>query len=122
MTSTNQTLCTLGAYSFPYNAPTQQLYEPVSSNYTPTLGGGYITVFGALTQDKTIQLTWPVMSAPVYWGIYAEYIQAVQLTFIDWLGVTHTVFCEDFKPTSQIRASNEAFTDVVLRLRLISTP
>lgn len=124
MADTPQSVCSLGTYVFRYNAPSQKNPVVVSSMYTPTLGGGYITVYGAFQQDRMITLAWPTCPEDIYNGLLVQYNLVQQLAFTDWNtpAVSYTVFCEDLTHDSQLPGSTDAYTNVVLKMRIISQP
>ena len=121
--STAQTTCTLGTYKFHYNAPKQVAYQPKSISYQPSIQGGYFTSYGVIQSDAIRELTWAVCPADIYNGIYAQYILAGPLTFIDWTGTSMTVQVMDFKPEGGVvPAGVDAYLNVVLKLQVVSIP
>jgi hypothetical protein len=117
-----QTTCSLGGVTFTVNARTQLSPQPVSSMFTPTLQGGFRTVFGVFVQDQVITLKWPVLNATQYAALYAVYTQATNQTFVDWTGTSKTVFIEDFTYDSVLPAGVDAYQNVAMQLRVVSIP
>jgi len=122
---TNQTTCTLDGYTFPFNAPKQVPYQPVSATYEPTLQGGVITTYGVIVSDQTIELMWPTIPTAIYNVLVGKVALVKNLVFTDWNDppTSYTVFCMDLKPADgQLKGSLDALMNVTLKMQVVSMP
>lgn len=117
-----QTLCQLGTFQFQFNAPDQKNPAPKSVQHVTTLGGGVNTVWPVFAQDRVITLSWPTLNFADYNSLETQKNLPGTLSFTDWLGVAYSVLVLDLTHTTILRGGVDAYTSVVLVLRVISQP
>ncbi len=118
----NQSLCSLGSFTFRFNAPSQKNPSPKSVQHVTTLGGGVNTVWPVFQQDRVITLSWPTLNFADYNSLEAQKNLPGTLTFVDWLGVSYTVLVLDLTHDTILRGGSDAYTNVSMMLRVVSQP
>lgn len=124
-----QSQCALGAYTYAYNPPENVNPVLLSIQHTPTMGGGYDTIWydtnnsnvPYFQQDRLITQKWPTMDTAMFNSLSNIVKGGAVVTFTDWDGTAYHVLPLSLIPET-IHRGGEAYGNVTLTLRVTSQP
>jgi hypothetical protein len=127
---TQQQKCVLNGVTFPYNPLTQMNNVLPSIVHTTTMGSGADTIWldtahgnvPYFRQDQVVTSKWPLMDTTFFGQLSTIVNGAVNVSFVDWFGVSYTVLPLSVIFGSVLKGGAPVYQDVTLLLRVISQP
>lgn len=115
-----QSLCTLGSFKYPYNPPTSTNPAVRAVSVSEGLTGRVFTDFGTDASRRDITHQWPTMDAAFFAELESISLAGGTQSFTDERGVSFTVIV--LSPTWARMISDEAYTEVSLKMHVVSQP